>query len=139
MRKIDIEECHQILLQIAVAIDEVCTKHSIPYYMIGGTMLGAVRHGGFIPWDDDFDIAIDRRYYEPFLEKAREELPEYLSVSTYSDSNGIFFGFAKIQDSRTLAIEPTYRVDEKDRNGINIDIFPLDSCSEHPKGYSIIR
>ncbi len=140
MREIDIEECHQILLQIATAVDEICTKYEIPYYMICGTMLGAVRHGGFIPWDDDFDIAIDRAYYDLFLEKAKSELPDNLRLSTYQNSDGIFFGFAKVQDIRTVAVEPTYYLLKEDnRNGINVDIFPLDSCSENPKGYSVIR
>lgn len=139
MRKIDIEECHQILLQIATAIDAICSKHGIPYYMICGTMLGAVRHRGFIPWDDDFDVAIDREYYDLFLEKAKTDLPEDLALTTYQNSKGIFFGFAKVQNIKTIAIEPTYLVSEEDQNGINIDIFPLDSCSERPKGYSIIR
>lgn len=139
MRKIDIEECHQILLEIAKAIDTICSRHEIPYYMICGTMLGAIRHRGFIPWDDDFDIAIDRKYYDIFLEKAKVELPSHLTLSTYQNSKGVFFGFAKVQDTRTVAKEPTYVVAEEDRNGINIDIFPLDSCAEKPKGYSIIR
>ena len=73
MTKIEnVEELHKILLDIAKDFHQVCVDHNIPYYMLGGTMLGAVRHKGFIPWDDDMDFGVERKYLEK-LEKIYAE------------------------------------------------------------------
>ena len=63
MEKIGIKEIQQHLLGIAKEFDRICTKHNIPYFMLYGTMLGAVRHKGFIPWDDDMDFGVPIEYY----------------------------------------------------------------------------
>ena len=76
LRRIDMDECHEHLLRIAECFDGICRRHGIPYFMLGGTMLGAVRHKGFIPWDDDMDFGIPRPYFNRFIETAREELPD---------------------------------------------------------------
>ena len=75
MRPIDIEEAHHILLDIAKAFTKVCDENNIPYYMLGGTMLGAVRHKGFIPWDDDMDFGVPREYYDLLINVLEKELP----------------------------------------------------------------
>lgn len=67
MRKLDINEVHQLLLEVMVEFHNFCEAHNIKYYMIGGTLLGAVRHKGFIPWDDDMDVGMLREDYEKFL------------------------------------------------------------------------
>ena len=64
-------------LGIFKEIAALCERHNIPYYAMAGTALGAVRHKGFIPWDDDMDLGIPRPYYEKFAEAAKKELPEY--------------------------------------------------------------
>ena len=69
-------EMQRIILGILEAIDKVCRKHNLQYFMIAGTMLGAVRHHGFIPWDDDADVALPRHDYEVLLAHANEWLPE---------------------------------------------------------------
>ena len=66
------------ILEIMVEIDKLCRKHDIKYWLDGGTLLGAVRHGGFIPWDDDLDICMMQEDYEKFIEIAPKELPEHL-------------------------------------------------------------
>ena len=77
MRQIrNVEEIHHILLNIAAAFHQICIKHDIPYCMLGGTMLGAVRHKGFIPWDDDMDFAVPREYYEKIIELLEQELQQ---------------------------------------------------------------
>lgn len=140
MSEIDIEECHHILLDIMKEVHAISVDSNIPYYMIGGSMLGAIRHKGFIPWDDDFDIGIERKYYESFLTIARTKLSSHLMVTTHENSPGIFFGFAKIQDTRTLLFEKANRCNSDEcRIGINVDIFPLDLCNEDLKGYNVIR
>lgn len=64
MRKISIEELHAKLLDIAKVFHQICERHQIPYYMISGTMLGAVRHKDIIPWDDDMDFGVPREYFD---------------------------------------------------------------------------
>ncbi len=130
LRRIDIEECHGHLLRIAECFDRICREHDIPYFMLGGTMLGAVRHEGFIPWDDDMDFGIPRPYFDRFIETAREELPECYSVLTRKNSDAVKKGFIKIQLKGSKVIEKIFEPAEADfYNGIAIDVFPLDGAS----------
>ena len=76
-------EMQRIILGILEAIDKVCRKHNLQYFMIAGTMLGAVRHHGFIPWDDDADVALPRHDYEVLLAHANEWLPEEYELVDY--------------------------------------------------------
>jgi len=124
MREIDIDECHHILLSLASSFDEICKRHHIPYYMIGGTMLGAVRHKGFIPWDDDMDFGVERRYLPKLLKALSDELPSQFKVRTVDNSEHIFSNFFKIEDIRTEVID--YWHDNPMGMGICIDVFPLD-------------
>ena len=128
MRAIDLKECHNLLLEMAEEFDRICTKYKIPYYMLGGTMLGAIRHKGFIPWDDDMDLGIPRNYYSQLIEILEKELPERYKCYTYKNCKQIGCPFAKIADCRTF----TYDSEENEKNmaiGVNIDIFPLDYCN----------
>jgi len=124
MKQIDIHECHNILIKIAAAFHEICMRHQIPYYMIGGTMLGAIRHNGFIPWDDDMDFAVERTYYAKLQKVLTEELPAHLKVRTLNNSNFIFTNYFKIEDNRTEICDHWH--DSPLDFGISIDIFPLD-------------
>ncbi len=113
-------------LQILEKIDEVCKKHHITYYALYGTLLGAVRHQGFIPWDDDLDIAMFRDDYEKFQKIAAEEFTEpYCFQNAYS--GGVIRFMAKIRDSRTTAIE---HMALSINQGIFVDIFPLDAAPD---------
>lgn len=125
MRKITGDELHTILLDIGKEFAYICRKHNIPYYMLGGTMLGAVRHKGFIPWDDDMDFGVPRSYFERFKVVLSKELPEQYRLLTIDNCDGILSEIVKITDSRTL-IREAYKEELKDEMGINIDIFPLD-------------
>lgn len=140
MKKIDISECHSILLNIAKVIHTICEESDIPYYMIGGTMLGAIRHKGFIPWDDDFDIAMSRVYYTKFIEIAEKKLPFPYRILTYENHNGTKLGFLKVDNSQTIADDVKYVSNiVNDKFGIYVDIFPIDYCSPELPQYKIIR
>ena len=78
-------ELQKKILDIFKAVSKICKEHGITYYAIGGTAIGAVRHQGFIPWDDDLDIAIPIEQYDQFIAIARRELPEGLIVMTPAD------------------------------------------------------
>ena len=122
MRAIDLRECHRLLLDIAILIDRVCRQHGIPYYMLGGTMLGAVRHGGFIPWDDDIDLGIPRAHFDRLarlLDDALRDTPYRLH--TYHNSPNKI-NYLKVVDTRTC-IRGAWETTD---TGINIDLFPLD-------------
>ena len=129
LRRIDIKECHSHLLEIATCFDQLCTAHQIPYYMLGGTMLGAIRHKGFIPWDDDMDFGIPRPFFDRFIEIAEKELPQQYSLLTRQNSPAIPKGLIKIQLKGSKLIEKVFEAQKPDfYNGIAIDIFPLDGC-----------
>ncbi|MDR2628021.1 MAG: LicD family protein [Dysgonamonadaceae bacterium] len=124
MRPIEINECHAFLLSIAVEFDRICRKHRIPYYMLGGTMLGAVRHGGFIPWDDDMDFGVPRNYFDRLIDVLSEELPENMRVLTLSNEGFPVANYIKIENIHTQVTD--YWIDQATKLGVNIDVFPLD-------------
>lgn len=114
-------------LMILEKLDKVCKKHDIAYWAFYGTLLGAVRHQGFVPWDDDIDLVMFRDDYRRFQEVAPYEFQEpYFFQNAYTD-RGIW-ALSKIRDSRTTGIEFQ---DLRDfHQGIFIDIFPLDSVAD---------
>ena len=116
------------ILETLLAIDEVCQKHNLRYYIIAGTLLGAMRHKGFIPWDDDIDIAMPRSDYDKLLAHCKEWLPaQYELICAENDTN-YPHPFAKIQNADTTLIE---REHMNYLGGIYIDVFPLDGVPEN--------
>ena len=104
---------------------DICDQLSLRYYLVGGTLLGAVRHQGFIPWDDDIDVAMPRQDYEVCLREGQKYLPEYYFLQCLDTDRAYAMNFAKIRDSRTTFVE--YAVRKFPMNhGVFIDIFPLD-------------
>lgn len=117
-----------IELELLKKFDEVCTKHHLTYYVDYGTLLGAVRHKGFIPWDDDIDVAMFRDEYAKFQKIASEEFKEPYFFQDSYNSQQIWF-ISKIRDSRTTAIEfPNTSLEFN--QGIFIDIFPIDDAPD---------
>lgn len=117
-------------LQMLEKFDEICQKHNLTYYAYYGTLLGAVRHQGFIPWDDDIDVVMFRDDYEKFQAIAPEEFKEpYFYQNTYTDR--VMWPLSKIRDSRTTAAEPQFRhLGSSFHQGIFIDIFPFDNVKD---------
>lgn len=117
-------------LQMLEKFDEICQKHNLTYYAYYGTLLGAVRHQGFIPWDDDIDVVMFRDDYEKFQAIAPEEFKEpYFYQNTYTDR--VMWALSKIRDSRTTAVEPQFRhLGSSFHQGIFIDIFPFDNVKD---------
>jgi len=129
MPSYDIDILHQHILQILLRVDRVCREHGLRYYCWAGTMLGAVRHQGFIPWDDDMDICMPRPDYERLIAHAREWLPEPLEALAIETSATYPGSFAKIIDASTTLIE---REHSDYVGGIYIDVFPIDGISSNP-------
>lgn len=119
-------------LEIAKEIKRVCEENGISYFLSDGSFLGAVRHQGFIPWDDDMDMAMLREDYEKFCRIAPEKLKkEYCLQTWYTDSNyGLPFGKVMKRNTIYLESKKTRRLQE---NGFYVDIFPIDYMPEDPK------
>lgn len=117
-------------LELLERFDEVCRRHRLTYYAYYGTLLGAVRHQGFIPWDDDIDVIMFRDDYERFQAIAPEEFKEpYFYQNSYTDQ--VIWPFSKLRDSRTTAVEKNFvGLGASFHQGIFIDIFPFDSVRD---------
>ncbi len=116
------------ILQILKETDQALRHAGLRYYIIAGTLLGAVRHGGFIPWDDDIDIGMPRPDYDRLLQQNSKILPPYLELISAETNPGYPFPFAKIQDARTTLIE---RAHMPWLGGVYIDVFPLDGVPDN--------
>jgi len=110
------------------SIHEICEKNGLRYYIVGGTMLGAIRHHGFIPWDDDMDISMPRDDYEIFIHLSEDELPEWMEIHTPESSNYDLTA-SKVMDKTTTFIEA--RKDKNIVEGAYIDVFPLDGIGDN--------
>lgn len=124
MKEITAEELKQIELSILKDVAKFCDDNNIRYYLGGGTLLGAVRHKGFIPWDDDIDISMPRPDYIRFVTTYNGTHPHFFVKSIEIDAK-YWRTFAKVFDNRTYLQEDCIRVQKKG-NGVFIDVFPID-------------
>lgn len=122
---------HEVLLGLLAAFDAVCEEFELRYIATHGTLLGAVRHGGFVPWDDDLDVAMPRADYDRLVELAAAGVfPEPFFLQTPENDPECFYGgYAKLRDSSTSAIELEH-VGRDFNQGMWMDIMPLDNCPE---------
>lgn len=123
-----LHEKQQIMLEILKEIDKCCRKYDLRYSLSDGTMLGAIRHKGFIPWDDDADIIMPRKDFEKFLSVfPRERF--HLLYNTRELEEYLVYGYAKVIDPHTRV----YDRYSKSRYGVFVDVFPVDFVPEKLK------
>jgi len=130
MKKItDIHELRSIQMGILDEVHRFCEAHGLRYFLSSGTLIGAVRHKGYIPWDDDIDIYMPREDYETFLNTYHDEKGIYRAINPASESH-YYYTFAKVVDQRTHMVE---RETEGYEIGVYMDIFPVDFVTEDLK------
>lgn len=120
MKKISVDEMKRIQIQILDSVDSYCRAANLHYSLFFGTLLGAIRHKGYIPWDDDIDIALPREDYEKFVSGYKDG---YYKVYDYRNDLNYDNPYAKVADTRTVLEEDI----NMENIGINIDVFPIDN------------
>lgn len=124
--KNELTELQKRLLLILEWYHNFCVENNLRYYLLGGTMLGAARHQGFIPWDDDIDVGMPRSDYETFLKLTNgKQYGNFVVEGIHTENTDFFYGYSKIYDTKSTLIENTrYKI----KRGIFIDLFPLDGA-----------
>lgn len=113
------------VLDILIEVDKICRKYNIDYWLMGGTLLGAVRHGGFIPWDDDIDISVKHNDLKKLSKILQQELPEQYVVQNYkTDKNYYLDSVLKIRDTKSIASIEYYKSFQE--QGLFLDIVSME-------------
>jgi lipopolysaccharide cholinephosphotransferase len=128
MANYDIRPLQMRMLRVLKALDETCKAHDLRYGIFAGSLIGAVRHKGFIPWDDDMDVLMPRPDYERFIEHSRDWLPEPYEFVCAENDPEYPLPFGKIQDASTTLIERRHL---SYLGGIYVDVFPLDAVPKN--------
>lgn len=123
---VDIKDVQRLELEILLEFDRICKKHGMKYQLYAGTLIGAIRHEGFIPWDDDIDVCMLRSEYDKFLSWVEIELNNKYFFQTYKTDLNYINKFAKIRRNGTLFVEKSVK-DLEIHHGVYIDIFALDN------------
>ena len=125
-----LNKLHKVQLEILDEFVRICDKNKLVYFMVGGTFLGAVRHAGFIPWDDDMDLGMPRCDYEKFIECAKKELNNKFFLDCFDTNKDYYLPYAKIKKNGTIFDEEIIH-HLNNHKGIFIDIFPLDNVPKN--------
>ncbi len=130
---IDLRPLWDSILEIYKAYAGICQRHNLRFYLGYGSVLGAIRHKGFIPWDDDFDVVMPRPDYDRFWEIADKELPPQFKTVTLFNTKEYALPWGKIMETRKDVVDSVCeKVGYGLPQGIFIDIFPLDGCYTDP-------
>ncbi len=116
------------MLAILTEFDKICREHNIPYWLSGGTCLGAVRHGGFIPWDDDIDVDVMRDDFLRLRDILKQELPDNLMFQDETTDKFYYHKFAKVRDKNSHFEDKEFSKKVTD-HGLYIDIFPIEKVA----------
>ena len=127
----------QILLGYLLEVDRICRKYNITYYLGGGTLLGAARHNGFIPWDDDVDIMMLREDYDRFLEVAARELPDDIILQDPKKDKNYFYCYAKLRIKNTVFSTDFSKYHKNTEDGFAFDIFCHDKTANSKFGQKL--
>lgn len=119
-------------------LDNICKKHNLQWFPMWGTLLGAIRHKGFIPWDDDVDIVMFRKDYDRLVEICKSELMTPYYLQTTLDDKDCFYMWSSLRNSNTTGNRITC-LSKRQNNGIGIDIMPLDGCENSFTRFRISR
>ena len=125
-----LDHLHQVQIEILDEIVRICKLHHLTYYLAGGSVLGAVRHKGFIPWDDDVDVMMPRADYKQFLEFCKKELKADYYVDDLLTNGNYYLFFAKIKKKNTIFLENVTQHYDMRKVGIFVDIFPIDDAKK---------
>lgn len=128
-----------VLLDLLVEFDKVCKKHQLTYFMDGGSLIGAIRHKGFIPWDDDIDVVMPRKDYEKFIKLGYEFADPYFLQNAYTDKD-FFYAPTRIRNSNTTALIELFAY-RHFNHGVWMTIFPLDKIAveDGEENYKLIN
>lgn len=134
----NIRRCQLVMLRTLKIFDYLCNKHQIEYFLIGGSLLGAVRHKGFIPWDDDLDVGMTRENYEAFIKKAVPELPYHIFFQTKEtdpEYPACDYVDAKLRDKYSRYTKNKFKY----HDGLQLDIFVYDRAFLKPNFFIILQ
>ena len=128
MKEIKSEELKQLTLDIMRFVDTFCRENDIKYYIAFGTLIGAIRHKGMIPWDDDIDIVMPRKEYNRFIRLMQEQKGKTIyQVNCYETDPDFYLPWARICNNKTILLNRPHR--KENDLGVWIDVFPLDNAS----------
>lgn len=130
LNKTKMEKLKKIELAMLIELDRICRKNNIKYNLCGGTLIGAIRHNGFIPWDDDIDVCMLRDDYNKFIKIQEKELNNKYYFQNMETEKEYVNIFSKIRRNDSIFCESISNLDEK-KQGIWIDIFPIDNTSDN--------
>ena len=132
MKKIELKEKKKIMIELLEYFDKVCRENDIKYSLIGGSLIGAIRHKGIIPWDDDIDVILSKSEYLKLIQILENMNDSRYKLLTINNCRGYNFPFPKLVDKRTFVVEPML-LNQIKEYGIFIDIFSYSNTSNSEK------